>query len=128
MTASPSQFGGSTTTLPDSGIASIFWFVAHQEIFAAQLVLVAPAPMHPQPQRRMPPHVHLEDIRAALREVANRIRSIGARRIDGMLVDETVPTARQRQREHRDDGRPGAQRKRRKRRCRRRWATEEIDV
>jgi hypothetical protein len=58
----------------------------------------------------MPPNVHLEHVGAALGEVANRIGRIGSRRIDRMLVDETVPTVRQRQREYRDHGGPGAQR------------------
>src|SRR4029450_4180343 len=89
MTASPSQFGASTTTTPGSDIAIVFGFVAHPEIFAGQHVLIAPAPVHPQPSCRMPPHVHLEHVGAALREVANRIGRIGSPAGGGAAVYTT---------------------------------------
>ena len=55
---------------------------------------VAPAPVHPQPELRMTPHVHLEHVRAALRELANRLVAVGARRLDRMLVDHPIAAAR----------------------------------
>src|SRR6185369_2910950 len=128
MTASPSQFGASTTMPPGSDIATLFRFVAHPEIFAGQHLLIAPPPVHPQPECGMPPHVHLEHVGAALREVANGIRRIGSRRIDGMLVDETVASSRQRQREDRYDRCPCTQCERGKRRRGRRGTTKKIDV
>ena len=84
--------------------------------------------MHPQPQLRVPADVHLEDVGAALRELAHGIGRVGGRRIDGMLVDEAVTAARQGQREHGNHGRAGAQRQRRERRGCRRRPPEEVHV
>ena len=50
------------------------------------------------------------------------------RRIDGMLVDEPVPSARQRQGKHRNHRRARAQRERRQRRRRRGGPPEEVHV
>ena len=72
--------------------------------------------------------VHLEHVGAALRELANRHRAVGARRLDRMLVNHPVAAAGERQREHRHDRRAGAQRQRGDRRRRRRRPLEEIDV
>ena len=53
---------------------------------------------------------------------------VGRRRLDRVLVDETVAAAGQRQREHRNHRRARAQRQRRQRRRRRRGTPEEVHV
>src|SRR5436190_17498619 len=108
ITASPSQLGAMTSNGRPSAIA--------------------PPPMHPQPQPWVPPDVHLEYVGAALREVADRIGCIGLRRIDRVLVDESIPAPRQREREHRNHGGAGSQRKRRERRSRGGAPLEEVDA
>ena len=89
---------------------------------------VAPAAVHPQPELRISPHVHLEHVRAALRELLDRLLVVGRRRLDRVLVHHPEAAARQRQREDRDDGRARPQRERRQRGRRRRGTVEEIDV
>ena len=54
---------------------------------------VAPAAVHPQPEMRMPPHVHLEHVGAALRQLAHGIRRVGRRQLDRALVDHPVAAA-----------------------------------
>jgi hypothetical protein len=70
--------------------------------------------------------VHLEHVGAALRELADRIGGVFARRLDRRLVDESVSPTRQRVREHRNYLGAGPQRQRRQRRRRRRGAPEEV--
>ena len=60
-----------------------------------------PSPMHPQPQLGMAAHVHLQHVGAPLGELRHGVGAVGRRRLHGMLVDETVASARQRQGEHR---------------------------
>ena len=58
-----------------------------------QEVIVAPAAVHPQPQIRMPPDVHLQHVRAALRELADGVLAVRRRRLDGMFVDQPVASS-----------------------------------
>src|SRR6185295_10777578 len=83
--------------------------------------------MHPEPELRIAADVHLQYVGAALRELANRIRSAGLRSRDWTVIDQTVAAARKRKREDRDHGRAGAQRQCRERRRRRSRAIEELD-
>ena len=76
----------------------------------------------------MPPDVHLEHVGAALRELANGIGGIRARRLDRVLVDHTIASAAEREREHRHDRRAGAQRQRGDRRRRGGRTVEEVHV
>jgi hypothetical protein len=61
----------------------------------------------------MPPHVHLEDVRTALREFTNTVFGALRRRLDRVLIDHPIPPAAEGQREQRDDRRTGPQRERR---------------
>ena len=81
--------------------------------------------MHPQPQLGLAPHVHLEHVGAALRELAHRVGGARRRRFDRVLVDQAEAAVRQRHGEDRHHRRAGAQRERRQRRGRRRGPLEE---
>ena len=90
---------------------------------------VAPAPVHPQPEVRMAPHVHLEHVGAALRQLADGIGRCrpAAARPDARRSSRYRPSG-ERQRERRHERRAGAQRERRQRGRRRRRTVEEVDA
>ena len=72
--------------------------------------------------------VHLEHVGAPLREFTDRVRRLGKWRLDRMLVDHTISSAADRQREHWHDRGAGPERNRGERRGRCRRPLEEIDV
>src|SRR5689334_4166037 len=72
--------------------------------------------------------VHLQYVRAPLRELTNRVLAVRHRWLDRMLVNQTIASAAERQREHRHDWRAGAQRERSNGRRRRGRTFEEVDV
>ena len=88
---------------------------------------VAPPAVHPQPQLRVPAHVHLEHIRAALREVTDGFGRIIGGRVDRVLVDQPVSADAGWQRKHGDDRRAGAEREHAEREGGGRRPIEEID-
>ena len=51
---------------------------------------ITPSAVHPEPQRRIAPDVHLEDIRTSLRELTHGVRRVGGRRHHGRLVNHPV--------------------------------------
>ena len=88
MTASPNQFGETTSR------RSILGHAVMMRRFAGRLS-IAPSAMHPEPQMRVPPHIHLQHVGAALRELANRVRAVVVRRWHGTVVDQTVAAPRE---------------------------------
>ena len=101
MTMSPSQFGRRMTTLwacvhATSPTESAFLVCRGREHARDRRgggLEIAPAAVHPQPEIRIPPHVHLEDVGAPLREVAHdRLRVVGGSACGGstgVLVDRS---------------------------------------
>ena len=89
---------------------------------------VSPPPVHPQPQLGMAPHVHLENVGAALRELVDGVLRIGWRRLDRMLVNHPIASRPERERKDRHDRRARSQRERCERRRRGRRTVEEVDV
>ena len=71
MTASPSQLGETTRTAR-SGISLR---LAQGDVRSGERRIALPPPaVHPQPELRVTPDVHLEDIGASLREFEHGIR------------------------------------------------------
>src|SRR5262245_9145306 len=91
-------------------------------------IAIAPPPVHPQPECRIAPDVHLEHVGAALRELADGIWRVLTWRRHWTFVDEAVAPARKRQREHWNHWRAGTERERRE--CRRGGGRpiEEVDI
>ena len=89
--------------------------------------MVAPSPVHPQPEMWIATHIHLQHVGAALRELANRIRPFRLRSRHGAVEDQAITATGKRKCKDRNHGCAGSQRKRRKCRRRRRRAVEELD-
>src|SRR5262249_54096350 len=123
ITASPSQFGARTTRCVTGSRLQFFSSLAvalNRRKHARRAVgrpVLSPAPMHPQPEIGPAADLHLEHVRTTLRELLHGVYAVGARRLDGMLVDHTIAPCANGQRKHRYDRRAGSKRQRRERRC-----------
>src|SRR5258706_8535862 len=100
ITASPSQFGATMTMRSSVAMAVVFCLLPSAFCLVVVFVTgfrkhprrlrrrrIAPAAMHPQPQIRTAPHLHLEHVGAALREFADRAVSRFLRRRDRRFVN-----------------------------------------